>query len=257
MTTQNNLIVLTDSRGRGLKGYLETQLIDFTPVIKLLPGRSLQAIAIIAKKTLPKYDQTNFYCIIHAGICSFTIRTAVGHPTSLRYPFPDRDHKLREIIDTIAELKSIYKSRINICTIAPASLVKFFQLRHPGTPLPRGLEQEQNSLIEDIHMINSYIKQLNSDHGNPNINIGARFFSHSKKKSKKSKTTRRVTKFKDTHLVDGVHFSTEIRDISFRLIKTTASSELQKLEESSSSSSSSSESESSSLFTLDTQDTDD
>ena len=230
-SSRTYLIALTDSRGRGLQGYLENNPGNFTPVIKFLPGRSLQKIASIANTVLPAYQDCNYYCIIHAGICSLTIRTAIGHPSSLRYLLCERQTKLRQIIDTIAQLKSDNTNRINICTITPASLTKFFLLKHPHTPLPRGIEEEQAALLEDIFMINTYIKQLNSDYSNPNINLCARFFSHSKKKQHKSKTKayKRVTKFKDTHLVDGLHFAPEIRKTCFKLIISTASSELEKL----------------------------
>ena len=246
------LIILTDSRGRGLQGYLENNPGNFTPVIKFLPGRTLEKIASIANATLPAYKNCNFYCIIHAGICSFTIRTAVGHPSSLRYLLCERETKLRQIINTIGQLKSAYTNRLNICTITPASLTKFFKLKHPHAPLPRGIEEEQIALLDDIFMVNTYIKQLNADHLNPNINLSARFFSHSKKKQHKSKSkaTKRVTKFKDTHLVDGLHFDSEIRETCFRLIASTANSELQKLYLPPSPAGSSS----SSLFSLDPED---
>ena len=196
-----------------------------------MPGRSLQQIARIAAETLPSYSYDNYYCIVHAGICSLTIRTAVGHPTSLRYPLIERENKVREILQTINELKITFRNRINICTIAPASLIKFFVTRHPTVPLPRGLDKEQDALIEDIFFINSIIKQLNSDWGNPNINLSGRLFSHSKKKLRKSRkrSHKRVTKLKECHLVDGIHFSDEIRDICFRLITNTAAAELIKL----------------------------
>ena len=233
MTTSNvsQLIALTDSRGRGLRAYLDRNSQNYDTTIKLLPGRTLQQIARVANNILPNYFDTNYYCVIHAGICSLTIRTAIGHPTSLRYPLIDREDKVREVIETITDLKETYKNRINICTIAPASLVKFFHTRHPGVPLPRGLDEEQLALTEDIHTINSVIKQLNCDWQNPNINLCARFFSHSKKRLRKSKRRahKRVTKLKDCHLVDGVHFSDEIREVCFKLITNTAASELVRL----------------------------
>ena len=233
MSTVNTsyLIALTDSRGRGLRAYINKNCQNYVAIIRLLPGRSLQQIATIASTLLPKYKQSNFYCIIHAGICSLTIKTAVGHPNSLRYPLFDREERVREVIETITNLKASYTNRINICTIAPASLHKYFHTKHPATPIPRGLDEEQEALIEDLFIINRVIKELNADWLNPNINLSARFFAHSKKRQRKSKTKtyKRVTKLKDNDLVDGLHFSNKIRATCFKLITRTAASELVKL----------------------------
>jgi hypothetical protein len=202
-------------------------------IIKVLPGRTLEAIALVAREILPNYESTNYYCIIHAGICSLTVKTTSPfHRHCLTYPLQEREDKLKSIKDTLTDLKSRFGARINFCTVVPASLHKYFYTKNPDQQdAPPSLNKEQEALLEDIVLINETIKQLNINYHNTNINLCARFVTHSKKKHQRSNTgnPRRVTKFKDTELIDGVHFSEELRQTSFHLIKSAIDRDLEYL----------------------------
>jgi hypothetical protein len=146
----STVIVISDSRGRGLSKHIEHySSTEF--IFKILPGRTLQDIAAVVHETLPKYQNTNYYCIILAGICSLTVKSF----NSLRYYLVDRETKVQSINDTINDLKSRYGTRINICTFVPACLIKYFNIKNPGqSEVPECLIPEQEALLEDIVSIN-------------------------------------------------------------------------------------------------------
>jgi hypothetical protein len=122
-------------------------------------------------------------------------------------------------IDAIRSLKYKYGQLINFCTIVPASLPNYFTYFNPDSTPPGYLVNEQAALEVDINVINNHISLLNCHI--TNINLSSRFQAKSKKKRQRSgnKTVyRRVSKFKYSSLVDGVHFSQSMKRTCFSLI---------------------------------------
>ena len=135
----------------------------------------------------------------------------------------NRASKSQNIITTIQDLKQAYSSKINICTIIPASLQKYFNYHNPNKDLPQGLEVEQAALLEDIEHINSNITQVNAG-SITTINLAKRFQRYAKKKRQKvsALSYRRVSRFVDRDLPDGVHLSEEAKLTCFNLIYNSA-----------------------------------
>ena len=191
----------------------------------------MRRIATEVKALLPAYSTRNYYCVILAGICSLTEKIYENHQQSIRYPLDRRHQKIEDVTNIIHDLKNSFGKRINISTIVPASLGKYFQHHNPNERHPPELEAEQDALLEDIERLNQVIRELNFNFGTTTINLSNRFLTHSKKKQRRTNSgaSRRVTKFKDQHLSDGVHFSEEIKSVCFTLIYSTAELDLSQL----------------------------
>jgi hypothetical protein len=107
-------------------------------------------------------------------------------------------------------------------------LSTYFDHYNPGCIRPDYLSAEQSALESDIQRVNALISSTNSGI-NTNINLVSRFQVKSKKKrqrSGKKVVYRRVTKFSNRELVDGVHFTEKQKKICFGLIVNTAIREL-------------------------------
>ena len=217
-----NIIIICDSRGRGLQNFVDShpESSNYYNTIEILPGRDINQIAINAIQTISNLSTQNFYCVIFAGICSLTERTTIAGTQRIHYPLNNRTNKVREVINTIRDLKQRYSNSINICTIVPASLNKYFQHHNPQVPAPEGLDAEQNALLEDIEEINQEIVNINAG-AITNINLSKRFFKQAKRKRQKIASTiyrRRVLRFTDCDLPDGVHLSEDSKLTCFSLI---------------------------------------
>ena len=162
-------------------------------------------------------------CVILAGICSLTEVTQIAGTKRIHYPLGSRSDKVSDVISTVKDLKRRYTNKINICTIIPASLVKYFNHHNQNKSLPPGLEDEQAALLEDINSINTVICQVNSPE-TTNINLSRRVLIQSKKKRQRIATEiyRRSLRFSDDQLPDGLHFSDTLKTTCFSLIYTTA-----------------------------------
>lgn len=224
------IIIIADSRGKGLEEFIDQhpESNRFNNIVKILPGRNLNQIAIETIQSISGLNSQDYYCIILAGICSLTEVTRIAGSKRIHYPLHSRDTKITDITGTIRDLKHRFADSINICTIIPASLTKYFNHYNPGKPLPEGLEQEQSALIDDINTINTEIINANSQTVT-NINLSKRVLIQSKKKKQRRTTEsyRRIFRFSDTELPDGVHFSDSLKSICFSLIYETAIRDLQ------------------------------
>ena len=98
---------------------------------------------------------------------------------------------------------------------------------NPNETLPEGLNDEQAALLEDVETINNHIIELNPG-SIANINISKRFHRKSKKRRQKTSTLayRRVTKFCDRELPDGVHLSEAAKSMCFSIIYNCAINDL-------------------------------
>ena len=217
------VIVITDSRGKGIEEYIKANDLedDFAIVTKVIRGCDVSRAAHLARSLISSYQHRNYYCMIFLGICSLTELSRTKRSRSIRYPDQTRDSKVQCIIDDLKGLKAEFGDRINYPTIIPASLTKFYSFSNPGKSIPSDLSQEQNALLEDLNTINSWIKDMNLKSSiTSTVNLSARFFSKSIKKNRKTKSgaKRRVEKFNDNQLYDGLHLNDGIRSTCFELL---------------------------------------
>jgi hypothetical protein len=230
---QDLLVIITDSRGRGLQNFIDAHDLenDFTIVLKTIRGCDLRRAASIVRTLLPRYSHRNYYCIVSVGICSFTEKAKSKSKRSITYPLNAREQKVESAIQIISDLKAEFGSRINFPTIIPASLGKFYSYFNPNRSSPSSLEEEQIALVADLKTVNEKIKQGNQELPTTTINLCNRFFSSSIKinKRKKSRTKRRVEKFNDSQLFDGLHLSPEARPACFSLYFESATRDLHDL----------------------------
>ena len=205
-----NVLIVTDSRGRGLD-----QRIQGVPRLNachiktaFLPGASLERLAIetIQEAGRSEYD----WLIVFGGICSFTEKVNYRGEKRLHYPIEKSEEKKTKAIETIEDLYRRFPNKANVCTIPPASPTKYFTTNNPGKSTPEGLEEEGKKLIEDLETVNNKIRELDIEKDQETINTSARVFKHSLKRYKKQTTYRRVTRFSDKELPDGVHFNVEL-----------------------------------------------
>ena len=224
------IIIFSDSRGRGLEEFINQhpEAANYDNIINVLPGRDLNQIAVSVIQTIASLTTQDFYCIIFAGICGLTEQAYIEGTRRIHYPLNTRTNKPENAISTINDLKQRYGNKINFCTIIPASLQKYFVHHNPDKPIPQGLDDEQTALLEDTERINNHIIERSSSQ-NSNINLSKRFHRKSKKKRQKTATLayRRVLKFSDKELPDGVHLSEEAKLMCFTFIYNSAIRDLQ------------------------------
>lgn len=235
MSSRKTIIIIADSRGRGLDdfvgGYPTSISHDF--VIEIHPGKSLHQLVPIIFSTLARYSLEHTYCIIFAGVCGLSDKTWFNNKPILRYESRYRDEKISSITDTLHFLKSNFGDHINICSIIPPDLIGYYKHFNKDHPVPDFLSIEQSALETDINIINGVILNLNSARIT-NINLSSRAQLKSKKKRQRSGRKviyRRVIKFTYKDLVDGVHFSPNLKTIAFNLILSTATRDMNSLSE--------------------------
>ena len=206
------ILVVTDSRGRGLRHYLdETNLSTQCEYnIITIGGANLQNLLNIVDVESNTYD----YFIVCGGICNLTSKIRSGNLICLHY---ERDYNyVDSLIGTIEHYKAIYGNRINIATIPPASLINYNSWKNG---VNRELEYEyeyqaqQEQLLEHLEYINQTIVRLNIITDTETLNWAEKAFSSSIKRN-----GRRTNKFKASWFSDGVHPDPPLQRILFRRI---------------------------------------
>jgi hypothetical protein len=226
MSSWYTTIIVADSRGRGLDDFIGSHPtpINYAYAIEVLPGKSIPDLIPTIESTITRYNSGPYYCVIFAGICGLTVRTRTKNTRILRYPEDQREARVNATSNAIYSLKHKFNTHINFCTIVPASLQAYFKAFNADQAIPDFLQEEQLILEDDISKINSIIVAINGS-DNLNINVISRFQIKSKKKrqrSGKKVVYRRVTKFTSKDLVDGVHFTPDIKAACFGLIVDTS-----------------------------------
>ena len=221
MTGKCTFIFISDSRGRGLDDYIDRYPLPpyLKPVFNVLPGTPIDKLKPVLENATANCD--SYYCVIMAGICGLTERSWVDDQLHLNYPEDSRTQKVSNIVSTISELKLTHGNKLNICTIIPASLQAHFQHHNRIYDPPSDLEAQQQALENDVVQINNEIVRLN-DGQITNINLSRRCLLKTKKKRQRSGSKivyRQLAKFSYNSLPDGVHFSTDLKEICFRLIR--------------------------------------
>ena len=198
----SNVLVITDSRGKGLeellfKKYKHTPEINVT--VRTYGGATLDSMKRKLDRLRRKYDLT----IVISGICNFTKRELVKNRKVLSYN--NGNDKVEHVSKLIKEI--VHKDCI-IATIAPASLRKYAETVNLSGAIPQQ-EEEQKNLLKDLETVNKEIKQTCADREAQFLNLAKTVFQTAKKK--RGKTTRTVQQFKANRLPDGIHLSQDLR----------------------------------------------
>ena len=219
------IIIFTDSRGRGLQEFINNHPESgiYENIIRVLPGKDLIQISASLKELINDLPIDKYHCVVFAGICGLTERSNEDGISKISYPLSNRENKVHNVFATIQDLRQTFTNNITVCTIIPASLHKYFERHNHNQSLPTELEAEQNALLEDIETINAYITQFN-DTPNININLAKRFQRQIKKKRQRTSSLsyRRISRFCDKDLPDGVHLSDNAKSTCFSLIYNSA-----------------------------------
>ena len=192
------ILILTDSRGRGLENFTEDILKNCDIEVVLQPGAKIEQLFQKAKN---RQQQSSYDCIlVQAGICNFTTKTYERGLYFLKYY---RDNQTNSVIEYIEQARGDL-SNLLIATIAPASLKRYFV--HSNGHEPEGrqitdLANQQQDLLDDLEIVNNHITKLNIELGLRTVDLHRQVFGTSLRRKK----SRRPAKFQDTHLVDGVH----------------------------------------------------
>ena len=109
------------------------------------------------------------------------------------------------------DLYTKFPGKVSICTILPASLVKYFQVHNPNKDLPVGLEEEQDQLIKDVERVNNIRRDYNRENNQVTINTTSRVYKNSLKRYRSKGKKRRVSRFTDKDLPNGVHCTQELK----------------------------------------------
>ena len=214
-----NILIITDSRGRGIGQYLKRETPEnYKYKTVFLPGASLERVAV---EVFQQYDRQQYdNCIVLAGICGLTEKFIIRGQRRLHYPTESAADKVNNILSTIHDLNTRL-THINIATIIPASLIKHFRYHNPGCELPIGLQDEDKRLLEDIELINREIKETNQAHERRTINLYARVCKNSLRKFRGQARTRRKSRFTDKDLTHDIHCNAALQKTCFELVKET------------------------------------
>lgn len=213
---KTNCLILTDSRGGGLSEYLNSQSyeeINTNSVeqeveidVITIPGAKIQELArcIPAKIHEKPYE----LIIIIAGICNFTTKEG----KLLTYGESQKE----TVLEIIQDLRDTYPHAIlTFATIPPASLKK--NARFLNDTHNFSFTAQQDLLIKDIKEVNNFIVEQNIIEDSPTLDWARPTFITSKKRKRKGKTARKVTKFTDRHLPDGVHPNEQLKTRWFKI----------------------------------------
>ena len=197
-----NVLIITDSRGRNLLPQLNKhQFIGFKINFKVLsfPGATIESIL----KRIERSSRTQSWdlYIIIAGICNLTHRVVTKGHRFLEY----KNRKVEECIGAVDQVfDSVLKDNLHICTFTPASLHKYSNYRNDDP----SIKEEQDNLLQDLERINNHIKKRNISADRATIDLAKQTYSLSLKKQ--GSRHKRVTKFTDKELPDGVHPSIKL-----------------------------------------------
>ena len=214
----DRVLVITDSRGRDIHNFLSKELYVTT---KVLPGAKIQEIASVAKAE--HVGKPFKLTVIAGGICNLTHRETSKSIKCLRYDTDEetRRTKLEQIKNTVLELQDSIKPVI-FCTITPASIVKYYkhhnagkihQKQAPETPTTE-YQEEQTALQTDVKIINDFLIE-NSINGNTKTVNWHKFSIRNSVTKNRRGRKKRIAKFVDTNITDGVHFNKYLKQKCF------------------------------------------
>ena len=205
-----NVIVVTDSRGRGLLDFILNKRQDLynkcNLVIICIPGAGIDRLHRKINEHISDKVE-NYIPILIGGICDFTQKNKDG---ILHYEVEDSVPKVLASLNTYW---SHYPHGLT-ATIPPADINKWNSKKQSHVVDPN-LEAQKN-LEGDIKIVNQEIQERNDREGLPHINLHKPVYVNSIKK--KGNRSIRVSKFKSTELPDGVHASENLKEKWFNHI---------------------------------------
>ena len=219
-TREVNLILLTDSRGKGLDSFIrKCEILPNLPNCKInievdcRPGSTLEAVSRRAKHVARR--RAVDYIIIFAGICSFTRKNIVNNSVKLDYP---NDNKKELAISIIDDLLKLLGSKIHVGTVPPADIIKFNKYRNPECEVKQ--EEIQSKLVTDIEALNSHIVNSNITRDSPTLLTAKQTYESSTRKDKRSGKKKIIRKFSSKNLDDGIHANKKLEKLWFERIVT-------------------------------------
>ena len=208
------ILLITDSRGRGLKNLLNNSLNHKYEIFEnILSGSTIETLADWIETETNRLGHLDAVILI-GGICNFTsketYRTCHGQINIIRYQERIDTTQIRGRLEALIDQ---LQRRLIIATIPPASLIKYLeeQERRRGIRIPEGergrlledLASQQRDLEWDIEDLNKWIIEKNKELAKPTLDFHNQVYKTSKKKQRAR--SRRVRKFCDEDLRDGVH----------------------------------------------------
>ena len=227
-----NIIIASDSRGRGLTHHIEQykqfqELPNHTFIHILMPGATIETLRQEISKQITKLHTQQAYTSITllAGICNFTSKIKIydhqGTFAGTQIVYNHTTSKTDNIIEELQSMASTFNTdttTLKIASIPPANLKKYTkkQLETGKLQIPKYSEDEllqMQALLEaNINTVNTQISIINTRHHLATIrwdrDIKKLVTQHS---GKKNQNLKKVKKFVYTHLPDGVHADDFIR----------------------------------------------
>jgi hypothetical protein len=201
------ILIATDSRGSGISNQINrnqnlASLKNVKIDIRILPGAKLDELhrAVNSASVYQNYD----LIIIVGGICNLTEKSVWGNLNILDYPVKD----LYIVENQLSDIRQQYQDKVIFATIPPASLAKFARVKNNIDSLPSQLEAKladsQQRLINDIFVLNDWIRQNNIENQCTNLDLNNYNTSKSLKKSPNGGKYR-IETFSDKNMYDGLH----------------------------------------------------
>ena len=199
-----NCLIVSDSRGRGIGNYLNSQDYseeNYIPIFTdyCFPGANLRRLISETEeiKRVRHFDVT----LVIGGICSLTTK---NHLPPYQINYINRQEKKDNLYHLISE---ILQGDCHIATIPPAGLSKALTSRNPQEIFDEAtleeLKSQQDDLVQDLDEINQLIIDKYTNLGEICLDWARSTFITSTKRSRSK--TRKVRRFNPRHLEDGVH----------------------------------------------------
>ncbi len=218
------IIILCDSRGKGLRKFVERNSeINSVIIERAFGGADFPKLEYELVKLIPSVPSTfkDKTVIISAGICSLTTKTRTPGKHEVSY-VNSRLHQLKPQIDSIISLCSAHDLKLIFTGIYSASLEKSAaHFAECGKQSVRSWSiddtaKQQFKLETDINSINKYISERAQNCDFSYVNLQR---SLSKRSTKTYKGKKRVIQYISyDELTDGIHPSDKLKDELFTKI---------------------------------------
>jgi len=217
MNTGSVVVILADSRGRGLADHLQTQqLVAGTEIIDCsLGGATVDLLTRKLQKLCKDITSSQVIVVLYGGLCSLTTRTSKPKQTQVIYNRAGQTHLVKSQIDLLITFCRSRGYELIISTIVPCCLEDAKQsnislkLLDPSLALPTDITTiQQVELEQDIVDINDHIISKASQQGLSYFNA----HKHIQKQSRKGKRGRN---HKAYDFRNRIHYNQKLSDLPF------------------------------------------